>query len=294
MSARVARWEGANGMRLLDLIGRAAPPEPWAEGENIPWHDPAFSARMLHEHLSQAHDAASRRAEIIERQVAWIHGTLLGGRATRVLDLGCGPGLYASRLARLGHTCVGIDYSPASLAYARERAAAEGLACRYELRDIRTGEYGAGYGLAMLIFGELNVFPRETAAGILRGMHAALAGGGVLLLEPHTFAAVREQGEQGPSWYTAERGLFGDEPYLCLTEHFWHAGASAATTRYYVVEATTGAVTRHAQTLRAYTEDEYRALLAGCGFEGIASHPSLAGMGGPTQEGLIAITARKG
>jgi len=32
-------------------------------------------------------------------------------RGPEVLDLGCGPGLYASRLARLGHECTGIDYT---------------------------------------------------------------------------------------------------------------------------------------------------------------------------------------
>src|SRR6266542_3437561 len=102
-------------MRLADLALRQCPPEPWREGDNIPWHEPAFSARMLAEHLSQAHDAASRRAATIDRQVAWIHEAVLRGRPTRILDLGCGPGLYTGRLARLGHTCVGIDYSPAAI-----------------------------------------------------------------------------------------------------------------------------------------------------------------------------------
>ena len=48
-------------MNLLNLTHRTSPPEPWAEGDKLPWHDPDFSRRMLREHLSQAHDAASRR-----------------------------------------------------------------------------------------------------------------------------------------------------------------------------------------------------------------------------------------
>lgn len=278
--------------KLPAIFSRAIPPEPWAEGDNIPWHDPAFSARMLREHLSQAHDAASRREETIERQVAWIHKALLEERATRILDLGCGPGLYASRLARLGHTCTGIDYSPASIAYARERSAEEYSDCQYELLDIRSGAYGQDFGLAMLIFGELNVFPQETAAAILREMRASLIDGGTLLLEPHSFAAIHEMGEQKPSWYTAKQGVFADEPYLCLTEHFWHERIRATTTRHHVIEAS-GAVTRYAQTMQAYTEDEYRALLTTCGFEQIKIHPSLAGENGPVQKGLCAVTARK-
>src|SRR5262245_56889161 len=113
---------GTKPMRLDELRARAMPPGPWAEGENIPWDEPEFSARMLREHLSQAHDRASRREEIIDRQVTWIHRDLLEERPTAVLDLGCGPGLYTSRLACLGHWCVGLDYGPAAIAYAPERA----------------------------------------------------------------------------------------------------------------------------------------------------------------------------
>lgn len=283
-------------MRLDELIQRTMPPAPWAEGENIPWFEPAFSARMLREHLSQDHDLASRRETLIEQQVGWIHRALLHARATTVLDLGCGPGLYTQRLARLGHACVGIDYSPAAIAYARQQAKEEGLTCRYELRDMRAGGYGmygVEFGLAMLIYGELNVFPRETAADILRGMSAALVAGGILLLEAHTEEAVRAMGDQSPTWYTAERGLFGDRPYLCLTEHFWDPSVRAATTRYFIIETATGAVTRYAQTMQAYTVEEYSALLASCGFTAPTFHGGLAGDGQHQQQGFCAITAGK-
>ena len=140
-------------MNLLDIVRRQPTPEPWREGDNIPWHEPEFSRRMLNEHLTQAHDAASRRFPLIDRHVAWIHETLLLGRPSRILDLGCGPGLYANRLARLGHTCTGIDFSPASIQYAQATAQAENLACTFIEQDIRQADHGSGYDLAMLIFG---------------------------------------------------------------------------------------------------------------------------------------------
>ena len=83
----------------------------------IPWDDPAFSQRMLENHLSQEHDWASRRLPVIERQIEWIVRQLKP--AASVLDLGCGPGLYAQRLAQRGFRCTGIDFSPAAINYAR-------------------------------------------------------------------------------------------------------------------------------------------------------------------------------
>ncbi|MBI4788747.1 MAG: class I SAM-dependent methyltransferase [Chloroflexi bacterium] len=95
---------------------------------------------MLREHLSQAHDAASRRVEIIDKQVAWIHAAVLSGRPTRLVDLGCGPGLYTSRLAKLGHDCIGLDFSPASNAYANERNRVDQTRCIYLRQDIRMAD----------------------------------------------------------------------------------------------------------------------------------------------------------
>ena len=253
-------------MNLLDIVDRKGSPAPWAEGEKIPWNDPGFSARMLREHLSQEHDAASRRFEIVDAHVRWIHEKVLKAEPSRILDLGCGPGLYANRLAVLGHTCVGIDFSPASIAYAREQAARDGLDVTYIEGDIRTADCGGGHDLVMQIFGEFNVFRRAEARGILEKAHRALVPGGRLLLEPHTFAAVRGIGLQPSSWYSAQTGLFSEEPHLCLQENFWDAGSHVAIERYYIVDAATGEVTRHSSSMQAYTEREYRALLAGCGF----------------------------
>jgi len=47
------------------------------------------------------------------------------GAASRVLELGCGTGRLTLPLARAGHPVTGIDLSPAMLARAREKLAAE-------------------------------------------------------------------------------------------------------------------------------------------------------------------------
>lgn len=281
-------------MNLLDVVQRAPVPEPWAEGEKIPWHEPEFSRRMLEEHLSQAHDAASRRFELIDLHVAWIHGNLLEGRPARILDLGCGPGLYTSRLAALGHACVGIDFGPASIAYAREQAEAAELDCRYHLEDVRQADYGRGYDLVMFLFGEINVFRPSEARTILQKAHAALEPGGILLLEPHTYEAVQGLGQAPASWYSAQSGLFSPRPHLCLQENFWDAVREVATERYFVVDAATGEVTRHASSTQAYSRDGYVDLLRGCGFQPPRFYPSLTGDLDEAHGYLVGLVAHKG
>ena len=261
---------------LLDLV-RREPARPWQDGGNIPWHEPGFSERMLAEHLSQEHDAASRRSEIIEAHVGWVHRDVLAGRRAKILDLGCGPGFYTARLASMGHECVGIDYSPASIAYAKNEATESQLSCRYIEADIRQAEYGTGFGLVMLILGELNVFRPDDAKLILRKAHAALDPGGILVIEPQTEEAVRAIGEQRPFWATAESGLFSDRPHLRLQEASWDDTARVATTRYFIIDAGDGSTERHAGSTQAYSDEEYRELLEECGFPDVEFHPSLTG-----------------
>lgn len=284
-------------MTLFDLITRSLPPVPWAEGENIPWSEPAFSRRMLKEHLDQTHNLASRSFEILDRQVAWIQTAVLDGRATRILELACGPGLYLERLARLGHDCHGIDYAPASVEHARGVAERECLRCIYRQEDIRTAPFGTGFGLVMLVFGQLNVFRRQEAADILRRAFEALEPGGVLLLEPQRFETVERTGRSGTAWYVCGEGggLFSEAPHLCLSEAFWDPIRLTATQRFHIVNACDGTTASHAMSIEAYDDAQYRALLAQAGFEEIRFHPSLIGepVDEESQAVNLVLTARR-
>lgn len=273
--------ETGGTMNLRDIITRDALPAPWSEGDNIPWNEPGFSARMLKEHLSQSHDMASRRTETVARHVEWIAAEVLGPAPAGVLDLGCGPGLYLQALAAKGYACRGIDFSPASIAHARAEATRAGLSIDYEEADLRRATFGPDgqFDAVMLIFGELNVFAPDDARMILTKAHAALKPGGRLLLEPATEATIRKIGAEPPVWWSSSAGLFGERPHLVLTEAFWDEGRRTAAKRYYRVEAETAVVTRWASSQQAYSEDEYRALLEGCGFGGVRFYPALAGDG---------------
>ncbi len=276
-------------MNLSDMVSSEPPKQPWVEGETIPWNDPEFSRRMLKEHLTQAHNAASRRFEIIDQQVEWIHETILGGRQSRILDLGCGPGFYVERFSSFGHVCRGIDFSPASIAYARE----QNPNLDFVESDIRSADYGTEYDLGMLIFGEFNVFKPDDARLILSKIYDALSEGGLLLLEPHPYDAIKQIGQRGRSWYASKGGLFSDAPHLCLMENFWLEDWSACVKRHYVVDIGTNQVTLSSASMQAYTHEEYVQLLMDCGFGDIQRHSSLTGSTIPQDDSLFVLVAKK-
>lgn len=254
---------------LHAIINRTTTPAPWAEGDNIPWNEPAFSERMLVEHLNQEHDLASRVTGTIDAQVSWIHSLVLHERPSRVLDLACGPGLYLNRLGERGHSGIGIDFSPASIRYATHEASVGDFDIDYVEGDIRETEFGSGFDLVLLLYGQINVFQRREAADIVRRASLALNPGGALIVEPQKFDHIKAAGMTEPSWSSQQTGLFSPEPHLLLTEAHWDDGQRSTTQRFHVIDGSDCGVSSHSMTSEAYTDEEIGLLLADSGLAGV-------------------------
>ncbi|GAB1147088.1 class I SAM-dependent methyltransferase [Shewanella algae] len=253
-------------MNINKLISQHLPIRLSPNESKIPWNDADFSQRMLENHLSQEHDWASRKLAVIERQVDWLCSQLAPG--AKVLDLGCGPGFYTQLLAKRGFCCTGVDFSPASIAYAQQQAQAAGLDIDYQLLDVRSYRPTKKFDFIMMTFGELNVFSTADAKSLLKHCANWLMPNGKLLVEVHSFDEVKRQGQAEPSWQRHSQGLFLDAPHLLLTEHAWDEALQTSSTLFWVIEEN-GKVARFGSRMQAWQDEEYLQLLNECGFNKI-------------------------
>lgn len=95
------------------------------------------------------------------------------------LDVGCGAGLLAEPLARMGAAVTGLDAAPENIAAARLHAEGQGLAIDYRAGGVEALDAGERFDLvcAMEVIEHV-----ADPAGFVGGLAAALAPGGLLVL----------------------------------------------------------------------------------------------------------------
>jgi len=292
-----------NAARLAEAlwqIYQRQPPVPWQERDNLPWDEPAFSERMLREHLDQSHGAASRRFPELRAQVQRMLEWLRLPPGAHLLDVTCGPGLYAAEFARAGLVVTGVDFSPASIRYAREHCA--GLPCEFIQGDVRqldfsklaqsgpafdpaasdaaafdTAAFDAGaFDAAIYIYGQFTVLRPAESRDLLRRIQEALKPGAPILLEVLDYRHFDKTNSNW--WYTDNSGLWGDSPYLSLGERVFDAEQQASVERYYILNLETGELQTYGLADQAYTVTQMKKMLKDAAFEQVTLHRSWDGL----------------
>jgi 2-polyprenyl-6-hydroxyphenyl methylase / 3-demethylubiquinone-9 3-methyltransferase len=138
------------------------------------WWDPNGSSAMLHKlnpvRLRYIRDRIDRHWGLDETGLKPLAGK-------KAADVGCGAGLLAEPLARLGAVVTGIDAAPENVAAARDHALGQGLEI-----DYRVGGAEALEGRYDLVTSLEVVEHVADPAAFVGALAAAVAEGGLLIL----------------------------------------------------------------------------------------------------------------
>ena len=275
--------------RLADVLARAlGRPEPFAPHDAPFWDDPYIGSQMLAAHLDPTTDAASRRPETIRATVDHLVRALGLTPGSHLLDLGCGPGLYATQFARRGLRVTGVDLSAGSIAHARRQAEADGLDIDYRLADYTTADLGGPYDAAVLIYLDLGVLADGARDRLLTGVHASLGSGGSFAFDVRTPARSRvENGHIDVSWQDA--GFWRPGPHL-LVETSYRYDGHLDLEQHAVVDG--DRVTTYRVWDRAYSLAALHSLLVRHGLHPVAHWEDLTGRVWRRRSPTLAIAAR--
>jgi SAM-dependent methyltransferase len=277
---------------ISQLIELQEKPAPFTPGEALFWDDPHISKQMLEAHLNPDWDAASRRPEIIDRSVQWLMETLELKPGDPLLDLGCGPGLYASRFARLGFHVTGVDYSRRSIEYASTYAKENDLGIAYRYENYLALKDENLYEAAFLIYGDFCPLNPEQRKRLLQNIFHALKPNGKFAFDISTREHRKKYGNKN-GWYATESGFWKPGPHLVLEEGFDYPEESLWLDQYTVIEAD-GKVSVYRNWFQDYTPDAITEELTEANFIVESIWGDLTGQPYAPDSEWIGIVAKKG
>jgi cyclopropane fatty-acyl-phospholipid synthase-like methyltransferase len=222
-----------------------------AQGVRHEWDWWAYQLRVVHRRGIPGIDAWD------DQLVAFIIEVLDLRPGDTLLDLACGSGAHALRLARQGIRVVGVDIAPSLVRHCSDQAAAEGLAsATFVQGDMRALEFNEAFDAVVVLGGSFGFFDDAVNEQVVAGVARALKPGGRLLLQlldPLTCLErqqrhhLREDRPEGTYW----------------TETWWD---SATRSSHSVLRFTDNDGVTHVanddERLRLYTLDEVRKMLA--------------------------------
>lgn len=220
----------------LELINRRPKPFEFYTAADL-WTDPHTSKQMLAYHLNAEIDVSSRKAEFIDRSASWIASRFSLGRGTRVADFGCGPGLYATRLARLGPKVTGIDFSRNSIDYARGVAADNGLSIEYVHQDYLDFEPEARFDLILMIMCDFCALTSAQRLIMLTKFNKLLLPEGAILMDVYSLKAFEQRQEVVSYSVNLLDGFWSDNKYYGFLNTFKYDDEKVILDKYTIVEA---------------------------------------------------------
>ena len=136
-----------------------------------------FDEDYLHFYAAHLADEAS------DGEASTVWGLMALRDGSNVLDLACGHGRIANRLAAMGARVTGLDATPLFLDVARSDAERRGVSVDYVHGDMRAIPWTDRFDAVVSWFTSYGYFDDAQSRGVLTQVHGALRPGGRFLVE---------------------------------------------------------------------------------------------------------------
>lgn len=254
------------------------------------WNDPHIAKGMLEAHLNPGWDAATRNHEFVARSAAWIAALSPPREFPNLLDLGCGPGIYAEKFHEASYRVTGVDFSERSIEYARRSAAEKNYNIRYMVQDYLELSLDEAYDVITLIYCDFGVLSAEERKRLLRTVFEALKPGGTFVFDVFT-PAYHAGKPESKSWDYYQTGFFCEQPHVRLDSFYRYDEDNTVLSQNIVI--TDEAVHCYNIWEHTFTAEELKAVLAEAGFSTVDFYGDAAGAPYERDGSVICAAATK-
>jgi SAM-dependent methyltransferase len=255
------------------------------------WTNEHTAKKMLAYHLNESVDVASRNRRFIERSVEWIVSFFAVNDKTEIADFGCGPGLYANRLAERGAIVTGIDFSATSLEYARQEAAEKALNVRYVLADYLEFETTDRFDIILMIMCDFCALSPEQRERMLAKFYSLLKADGAILLDVYSLTGFNQREESAAYEWNQLDGFWSAEDYYAFVNTFKYEKEKIILDKYTIIEESRKRIVYN--WFQYYSKESLAAEFAENGFKMEHLFSDVSGKAYASDSNEIAIVAKK-
>lgn len=179
----------------------------FTQSNNNIWTDTHLAPQMLAAHLASDNEGATRKPEFVQNSVNWLSSRFPSAAHPQLLDLGCGPGIYAEKFQQEGYQVTGIDFSKISIDYAKNSAHAQELAITYLQGDYLKTDFSTNqFDLIVMIYCDLGVLSHKQRKIVLEKIYRALKPNGKFIFD--VFTQQRYRGFQDSTQWIIDENNF--------------------------------------------------------------------------------------
>lgn len=202
---------------MFNSISRVLEKPPlYTKSEVAFWNDEHISKQMLKAHLDPEFEGASRKLTFIDKSAAWIKEIVPPSNFPLLLDMGCGPGIYAERLATAGYQVTGIDFSKRSIDYAQNSSLEQGLDITYLYQNYLDMDLNKLFDFTIMIYCDYGALSTTDRQIVMQKVFNHLRPGGKFLLDVFS-AAKYNQFQEKKTWEICHNGGFWrEDKYVAL------------------------------------------------------------------------------
>ena len=274
---------------LKEINSRPAPFQFYTADEL--WTDEHTSKQMLEYHLNESIDVSSRNKSFIERSVGWIVTQFGVDNKSEIADFGCGPGLYATRLAEQGAKVTGIDFSENSLRYAKQVAKEEDLDIDYIHANYLDFETSKKFDLITMIMCDFCALSPEQRNIMLTKFYSLLKPGGSVLLDVYSLNSFVQKEESATYELNQLNGFWSPDEYYCFVNTFKYEKEKVSLDKYTIIEESR---TRTVYNwLQHFSKESLQDEFSANGFKVEGFYSDVAGSAFDPETSEIAVVAKK-
>lgn len=249
-------------------------PAVYSPGTSAFWDDVHITKYILDAHLAPEDESATRKHSFVQESVDWIAHMCNPQERSKLLDLGCGPGIYGEMFCKASFNVTGIDFSKRSIKYAIKNAIVNQMQINYLYQNYLDINYEDDFDIVTIIYCDFGVSPPAARQLLLKKIRKALKKDGILILDGYTKHHFDDFLE-GKSVEYHGNGFWCENPYICIQCNYLYQDTQNYLEQYVVI--TQNDCQCYNVWNQVFSADSLACELKAAGFENVALFDNVCG-----------------